>query len=415
MATTKLSDVKIKSLKPKDKLYRLLDSDRLYIEIRPTGAKVWRFKFVFQGKESSMSLGEYPAISLAEARSLKDQMRAKLAKGIHPVEDRKNIRAQALAETTNTFDSIAAEFKLKRMCSKSETYQGKFDIALEKDISPVIGKKNINEVTSADVLKILDNTVERVVKESNGRFTGASAALENRRFVGGVIRYAIATLRAENDPTYAVRDVIKRPRVNHARALTKEERFKARTSLPKYNGTQTVKNAGFILLYTMLRAVEIRKMQWSWVDFESRLITFPIEVMKKARIHVLPISDQAYKVLRQQYEISGDSILVFPAIFSKKSSGMLSPSTLNSMLEYIGLKDVTTHDFRATASTLLYEKDYEEAWIEKQLAHAESNKTKASYNHSKHLKQRRKMMQDWADIVDSWKTEENINKKNKCV
>ena len=108
MATTKLSDVKIKSLKPKDKLYRLLDSDRLYIEIRPTGAKVWRFKFVFQGKESSMSLGEYPAISLAEARSLKDQMRAKLAKGIHPVEDRKNIRAQALAETTNTFDSIAA-------------------------------------------------------------------------------------------------------------------------------------------------------------------------------------------------------------------------------------------------------------------------------------------------------------------
>jgi hypothetical protein len=96
------------------------------------------------------------------------------------------IRAQALAETTNTFDSIAAEFKLKRMCSKSETYQGKFDIALEKDISPVIGKKNINEVTSADVLKILDNTVERVVKESNGRFTGASAALENRRFVGGL-------------------------------------------------------------------------------------------------------------------------------------------------------------------------------------------------------------------------------------
>lgn len=236
MATTKLSDAKIKSLKPKDKLYRLLDSDRLYIEIRPTGAKVWRFKFIFKGKESSMSLGEYPSISLAEARSLKEQMRAKLAKGIHPVEDRKNIKAQALAEAANTFDSIAAEFKLKRMCSKSEIYQGKFDIALEKDISPVIGKKNVNEVTAADVLKILDNTVDRVVKESNGRFTGASAALENRRFVGGVIRYAIATLRAENDPTYAVRDVIKRPRVNHARALTKEERYKARTSLPKYNG-----------------------------------------------------------------------------------------------------------------------------------------------------------------------------------
>jgi integrase len=122
----------------------------------------------------------------------------------------------------------------------------------------------------------------------------------------------------------------------------------------------------------MLRAVEIRKMQWSWVDFESRLITFPIEVMKKARIHVLPISDQAYKVLRQQYEISGDSILVF-YIFSKKSSGMLSPSTLNSMLEYICLKDELLMILEPHIN-LTYEKDYEEAWIEKQLAHAESNK-----------------------------------------
>lgn len=402
MAAVKLSDAKIKTLKPREKVYRILDADRLYIEVRPTGAKVWRFKFVFNGKESSMSLGEYPSISLADARALKDEMRAKLAKGIHPVEDRKIIKALALAETTNTFDAIAAEFKLKRMSSKSETYREKFETALKKDISPIIGNKNVNDVTSADVLKILNNTVDRIVKESNGRYTGASAALENRRFIGGVIRYAIATLRADNDPTYAVRDVIQRPRVNHARSLTKEERYKARTSLPKYNGTQTVKNAGFILLYTMLRAVEIRKMQWSWVDFESMIITFPIEVMKKARIHVLPISDQVYKVLQQQHEISGDGLLVFPAIYSKKNSGMLAKETLNSMLEYIGLKGVTTHDFRATASTLLYEKGYEEAWVERQLAHAESNRTKASYDHSKHLKPRRKMMQDWADIVDSW-------------
>ena len=402
MAAIKLSDVKIKSLKPKEKVYRILDSDRLYIEIRPTGAKVWRFKFVFNGKESSMSLGEYPSITLAEARILKAEMKEKLAKGIHPVEDRRNTKAQALEETLNTFDSIAAEFKIKRMAIKSQTYQNKFNVALAKDISPIIGKKNVRDVTAADVLKILNNTVDRVVKESSGRMTGESAALENRRFLGAVIRYAIATLRADNDPTYAVRDVIKRPRVNHARALTKEERIKARSSLPKYNGTQTVKNAGFLLLYTMLRAAEIRKMEWAWVDFDSKLITFPIEAMKKARVHVLPISDQVYKVLQQQYEISGDNSLVFPAIFSKKHGGMLAQSTLNSMLEYIGLKDVTTHDFRATASTLLYEKGYEEDWIELQLAHADENKTKASYNHAKHLENRRKMLQDWADIVDSW-------------
>ncbi len=402
MAVVKLSDAKIKTLKPKDKVYRILDADRLYIEVRPTGVKVWRFKFVFQGKESSMSLGEYPSIGLADARALKDEMRAKLAKGIHPVDDRKNLKAQSLAESRNTFSAVAEEFKIKRMSSKSDTYQGKFDLALKKDIFPIIGKKKINDVTSADVLKILENTVDRVVRETNGRFTGASAALENRRFIGLVIRFAIATLRAEIDPTYAVRDVIKRPRVNHARALTKEERIRARTSLPKYKGTQTVKNAGFVLLYTMLRAIEIRKMQWTWVDFEYRLIRFPEDVMKARRIHLLPMSDQVYEVLKQQFEISGDELLVFPAIYSKKNNGMLAKETLNSMLEYIGLKGVTTHDFRATASTLLYEKGYDGTWVEKQLAHAESNRTKASYDHSKHLKPRRKMMQDWADIVDSW-------------
>lgn len=403
MASVKLSDLKIKALKPKEKVYRILDADRLYIEVRPSGAKVWRFKFVFKGKESSMSLGEYPAITLADARILKDEMRAKLAKGIHPVEDRQNNKTMALEEGKNTFKAIAEEFKEKRMTSKSEIYQEKFETALEKDIYPIIGKKNIKDVTAADVLKILNNTINRVTKETNGKMTGESAALQNRRFIGAVTRYAIATLRLENDPTYAVRDVIKRPRVKHARALTKEERKKARTQLPKYNGTETVKNAGFILLYTMLRAIEIRKMQWKWVEFDTRLIRFPEEAMKKSRIHILPISDQVYEVLKRQYTISGDSELVFPAIFSKKNDGMLAKETLNSMLEYIGLKGVTTHDFRATASTLLYEKGYEEAWVEKQLAHAESNKTKASYDHSQHLEARRKMMQDWADIVDSWK------------
>lgn len=404
MASIKLSDAKIRTLKPQEKTYRILDADRLYIEIRPSGVKIWRFKFVLNGKESSMSLGEYPSVTLAEARILKDEMRAKLAKGIHPVEDRKKIKAEILAVEKNTFDSIAKEFYSERMINKSSDYKDKFLIALEKDISPVIGNKNIRDVTAADVLLILKNTVERVRRESGGKRTGESAAIQNRRFLGGVTRYAIATLRSENDPTYAVRDTIKRPDIRHARALTREERRQARTSLSKYNGTQTVKNAGFILLYTMLRAVEIRRMEWDWVDFENMLITFPREAMKKSRIHVLPISSQVEKILRDQFEISGDNRLVFPAIFSQKSDGMLAKETLNSMLEYMGLKGVTTHDFRATASTLLYERGYEEAWVERQLAHAESNKTKASYDHSKHLQQRRKMLQDWADIVDSWKS-----------
>lgn len=399
MAAIKLSDAKIKTLKPEEKTYRILDGDRLYIEVRSTGAKVWRFKFVHEGKESSMSLGEYPAIGLADARSLRDEMKSKLARGIHPVKERKQAREEKTKKITNTFDAIAAEYLKERLVNTTERYREQFKDSLAKDISPVIGGKDVRDITSADVLNILKNTTARVRSQKN-HGTGEVTAIQNRKFIGAVMRYAIATLRAENDPTYAVRDVIARPEVEHARPLSKEEKKKARTNLNTYRGTETVKNAGFILLYTMLRTIEIRRMQWSWVDFDERIINFPKSAMKKNREHILPISDQVYEILQKQYLNSGNHDLVFPAIF--KPQEMLGQMTLNRMLEYIGLKNVSAHDFRATASTSLYEKGYEEDWIEKQLAHANSNRTKASYDHSKHLDARRKMLQDWADIVDSW-------------
>lgn len=285
------------------------------------------------------------------------------------------------------------------MVNTTERYREQFKDSLAKDISPVIGGKDVRDITSADVLNILKNTTARVRSQKN-HGTGEVTAIQNRKFIGAVMRYAIATLRAENDPTYAVRDVIARPEVEHARPLSKEEKKKARTNLNTYRGTETVKNAGFILLYTMLRTIEIRRMQWSWVDFDERIINFPKSAMKKNREHILPMSDQVYEILQKQYLNSGNHDLVFPAIF--KPQEMLGQMTLNRMLEYIGLKNVSAHDFRATASTSLYEKGYEEDWIEKQLAHANSNRTKASYDHSKHLDARRKMLQDWADIVDSW-------------
>ncbi|MCK4095384.1 tyrosine-type recombinase/integrase [Acinetobacter radioresistens] len=399
MAAIKLSDAKIKTLKPEKKTYRILDGDRLYIEVRSTGAKVWRFKFVHEGKESSMSLGEYPAIGLADARSLRDEMKSKLARGIHPVKERKQAREEKTKKITNTFDAIAAEYLKERLVNTTERYREQFKDSLAKDISPVIGGKDVRDITSADVLNILKNTTARVRSQKN-HGTGEVTAIQNRKFIGAVMRYAIATLRAENDPTYAVRDVIARPEVEHARPLSKEEKKKARTNLNTYRGTETVKNAGFILLYTMLRTIEIRRMQWSWVDFDERIINFPKSAMKKNREHILPMSDQVYEILQKQYLNSGNHDLVFPAIF--KPQEMLGQMTLNRMLEYIGLKNVSAHDFRATASTSLYEKGYEEDWIEKQLAHANSNRTKASYDHSKHLDARRKMLQDWADIVDSW-------------
>jgi integrase len=267
-----------------------------------------------------------------------------------------------------------------RLADRSDLYKEQFKASLERDVYKVIGDKDVKTVTSADVLKVMRDTIKHVQKQNNFG-TGEVAALNNRKYIGGVIRYAIATLRADYDPTYAVKNAIERPTVEHARPLEKHEMVALRTSLENYTGTETVKNAGLTLLYSMLRTVEVRRMQWSYVDFEDKTITYPIasrktgqqRTTKKNRIHIVPMSDQLYELLKQQHEKTGSHLYVFSGI---RPTSMLGEDTINGMLRRMGLNGVTAHDFRATASTLLNEKGYEEDWIEKQLAHADDNKNK---------------------------------------
>lgn len=395
-----LSDSKIRSAKPKQKLYRLGDSDGLCVEIKPNGKKYWRYRFQWLKKTQMMSLGEYPIVGLAEARTKRDEAKSLVASGINPIEEKENQKKAKHEEYDNRvlFKDVAAEFKKEKLNNRSERYQEAFQRALDKDILKVIGDKDIKEVTSADVLTIMKKTIARVKRQKN-HGTGEVSAIQNRTFIGGVMRYAIATLRADYDPTYAVKNVVERPEIEHARPMEKHEAVQLRNKLNSYGGSTTVKNAGLVMLYSMLRTIEIRRMKWEYVDFEARTITFPKEMMKKKRIHIVPMSDQVFNILQEQRNIVGNREYVFPAIYQ---DGMLSATTLNKMLDYIGLSDVTAHDFRATASTLLNEKDYDDKWIEKQLAHADGNKTRATYNHAKYLESRRKMLQDWANIVDSW-------------
>ncbi len=351
-------------------------------------------------KTQMMSLGEYPIVGLAEARTKRDEAKSLVASGINPVEEKENQRKAKSDEYENRvlFKHVAAEYKAEKLNNRSERYQEAFQRALDKDILKVIGDKDIKEVTSADVLTIMKKTIARVKRQKN-HGTGEVSAIQNRTFIGGVMRYAIATLRADYDPTYAVKNVVERPEIEHARPMEKHEAALLRNKLNNYGGSTTVKNAGLVMLYSMLRTIEIRRMKWEYVDFDARTITFPKEMMKKKRIHIVPMSDQVFNILQEQRSLVGNREYVFPAIYQ---DGMLSATTMNKMLDYIGLSDVTAHDFRATASTLLNEKDYDDKWIEKQLAHADGNKTRATYNHAKYLESRRKMLQDWANIVDSW-------------
>jgi integrase len=403
-----LSDAKIKALKPKEKMYRVLDAERLYIEVRPTGKKIWRLKYTLKGKEGTISLGEYPLVSLAEARKKKDENKALLKDEINPVEEKIRIKQGKSKDAENTFRAIAEEYIVEGMNYKSEEYIDQFKRYMEKDIYKVIGHKPIKEVTSADVLNIMRSSMARVKKHSHCG-TGESVASLNRRFISLVVCYAIVTLRADNDPTYAVRNAIEQPETEHARPLEKNEKIRLRTRIDYYGGTTTVRNAVLTLAYTMLRASEIRRMRWEFVDFDERTISFPKASRrrlqersnKKNHLHVVPMSDQVYKLIMEQYEVNPNQPYVFAS--PSKDGAMLSRTTLNRALVYVGLAEVTTHDFRATASTLLNEKGYKPDWINKQLAHQDPDKTRATYNHAKYLESRRKMMQDWADIVDSWK------------
>ncbi|WP_228147008.1 MULTISPECIES: tyrosine-type recombinase/integrase [unclassified Acinetobacter] len=306
-----------------------------------------------------------------------------------------------------TFKAIAKEYVQEKMEYKSEDYIARFNNSMEKDVYKAFGNKPIKDVSSADILSIMKNTVERVLNQGK-HGTGESAANINRRFIGLVMRYAIVTLRVENDPTYAVSEAIESPKIEHDRPFEKHEKNALREKIDIYGGSTTVKNACLAMLYSTLRTVEIRKMEWNFVDFKERIIKFPKvskrlkqeRTMKKNRIHIVPISDQLLNILNEQYAFTKDQKYVFPS--PQKRDCMISRTTLNKMLTYIGLNQVTAHDIRATASTELNSLRYNSDWIETQLAHAEANKTRAAYNHAKYLNDRRKMLQDWADIIDSW-------------
>lgn len=413
-----LTDTQIRSLKPREKTYRIADHNGLCIEVRPSGSKLWRYRYRFDGKASMLSLGEYPNVSLSEARKARDEAKQLIFNGQNPAQVRKTEKIEASFRNKNSFQHVAEEYVEEILRDRSANYVSKFVRSLEVDIYPVIGTKKVDEVSSADVLHIAKSTVTRVRggRKVSARGSGEVTALNNIKIIGAIMRYAIATLRAENDPTYAVRGAIPRPDIEHARPLENHEQVAFRVGVEKFRGTTTVKHALLTLAYTMLRSVEVRRMKWDYVDFESRIIIFPISTRsnsqerttKKNRIHLVPMSNQLYDLLKKQYLVSGSKEYVFPGVYNTNSAS-LGPTTINVALRNLGLNNVTAHDFRATASTILNELNFEEDWIEKQLAHAAQNKVRASYNHAKYLNQRRDMLQKWADIVDSWgKDEEYI-------
>ncbi len=402
-----LNDTKIKQLKPRDKMYRMADHSGLCIEVRPNGSKHWRFRYRFLGKASMLSLGEYPVVSLATARQKTIDQKTLLDQNIDPAKYRLEEKEQAKLKSESTFKDIALEWYEVKKNKRSESFRLTVEKAFARDLFPAFGSKDLKTITPHDVLRMQKDTIKRVSKQMN-HGTGESTAIRNRQLVNSIFNYAIANLRCESNPAISLGQTVERPPKQTARPLTSDEKSRFNSALKNSRSTEMVKNSILLLLYSMMRSIEVCRLRWEWVDFENRLITIPPATkeqldqgernIKMNRTHLVPISDQIFKILESQKLQSNDEY-VFCSVFNK--SKIMNKTTINRALGSMGF-EFTAHDFRATASTLLHEAGYSSEWIELQLAHVDKNAVRGTYNHAQNLEERRKMMQDWADMVDSW-------------
>lgn len=387
-----LTDVKIRAAKPRERPYKLQDGQGLYLEVRPSGVKIWRYRYwLSPRKDGIYTIGEYPGISLQAARREREQVREQVRQGLNPTLARKISRIDTVGEQQNTFALLAAEWVAQHREAWSASYLRQVERSLAVDILPRIGAFPMRAIRPAHVLDLL--------REVEGR--GAkSIAILIRQWVGAVFRYAIATLRAESDPTLALRGAIRRPRVRHHPPLSAADLPRFLAGLAAYAGYGLVKPATMLMLLTFVRTAEIRSAAWADIDLEAAIWRIPAAKMKMGTEHIVPLSRQAVALLRGVCLHSHRRPVVFPN--SRRPDEGISNTSINRLIETIGFGGVVSgHGFRATAATLLRELGFADHLVELQLAHTDRNKVRASYNHAKYLDERRAMMQAWADYLDS--------------
>ncbi|HEJ9402985.1 TPA: tyrosine-type recombinase/integrase [Proteus mirabilis] len=386
----KLTDMAIKKAKPREKVYSLGDGNGLSLIVEPNGSKGWRFRYQFNGKSKMISLGIYPVVTLNEAREKRDNARKLVANGVDPSEARKEERNKVSGQSENTFKKITLEWFNGRKDRWSEGYRDDMMEAFENDVFPYIGDRPIAEIKPLELLEVLSIMEKRGVTEKLKKV---------RQRCGEVWKYAIITGRAEYNPAPDLASAfIPHQRENYPYLLA-DELPEFLSSVDKYQGSQIVRTALNILMLTGLRPGELRKSEWSFIDFESRTWKLPEKIMKMGRVHVVPMSDQVISLLRQIQPISGDYQYIFPSRTNHKKH--LSEMAINTMIGRMGYRGrATGHGFRHTMSTILHEKGFNTAWIELQLAHVDKNSIRGTYNHALYLEGRREMMQWYADYID---------------
>lgn len=388
-----LTDVKVKNAKPKEKAYKLADSEGLFLLVTPKGSKYWRFKYRFNGKEKLLALGVYDDTSLADARERRNEARSLLAKKIDPGLAKQKQKQTDKLLAQNSFELIARDWFSKFSIKWTEKHAARTLRMLEKELFPWIGSQPITEISALALLA----TLRRI--ENRGAIETAHRA---HQIASKVFRYAIASGFAERDPANDLRGALPPARKKHHASLTDPIAVGALLrAINDYQGSFVTKCALRLAPLLFVRPGELRHAEWSEFNFETAEWRIPAEKMKRRITHIVPLSRQAIDILNELKPLTGHGKYVFPSERSTKRA--MSENTVNAGLRRLGYtkEEATGHGFRSTASTLLNEQGWNPDAIERQLAHAERNNIRAAYNYAEHLPERRKMMQHWADYLDT--------------
>lgn len=394
-----LSDTACRNAKPKTRPYKISDGHGLYLEIAPSGSKWWRLKYRFGGKENRISLGVYPTVSLKEAREKREAERKRLADGVDPSRHRQMQRSRSKEAAANSFQAIALEWITKFSSTWVDNHTDKVKRRLERDVFPWLGSRPVTEITSAELLSVL----RRI--ESRGARDTAHRAGQN---CGQVFRYAIATGRAQNDPSFALRGALPPAKHSHYASIREPAAIgKLMRDIRECRGLFQTQCALRLAPYVFVRPGELRWAEWSEFDLEIAEWRIPAHKMKMRRAHVVPLSAQALEILRELQPMTGDGQYLFPGTARGRP---ISENTISLALKDLGYAgdQMTVHGFRSMASTLLNEQGWPRDAIERQLAHGERNRVRASYNFAEYLPERRKMMQAWADYLDALRDERKV-------
>ncbi len=394
-----LTDTKLRTLKAKATLYRVADTNGLCIEVRTNGARVWRYRYRYAGKASMVGLGEYPAVSLAEARAERDRLRMLVKGGANPAHVARVERAAKLEHAETTFAAVAAEWLAKRAKEGLSVGSVKRERRLvEKDLAS-IGSLPVADVTAPALLSALRKIEQRGVIETAHRA---------RALAGQVFRYAIATGRAQRNPAADLVGALEQPRVRHFASVTEPARVgELLRTIRSYRGSPVTVAALNLAPLVFARPGELRTARWADIDLDAA--EWRYTATKTGTPHIVPLSSQAVAILRDLHPLTGRGEYVFPGVRSPRRP--MSENTINAALRYMGIDrdTMTGHGFRAMARTILDEVlGFRPDYIEHQLAHAVRDPNGRAYNRTAHLPERRKMMQAWADYLDQLREGGNV-------